>query len=240
MAHWVFRSVSRRYRETDPLVLFGGPAVEAVLKRAGELGREGREDREAVGEVRAAANGDARTLMRAAQASRYGGLHHELRDQNSVFRLLDAARNSTPVAPMSDDDRVRIEAVDALANLSPEARWAVLCEHEPRLVELARQVRSGQFGTLLTPGADRSVDMGSVVLPDGRTGRRQRRDYDSLSAEETQDLHDSSRNYAAVRRRLLRLLGPEANRTDDVMLGTQSAQRFALQYLRNLRRSVTP
>jgi hypothetical protein len=121
----------------------GGPEVEAVLKRAGQLARENRQDRAAVADVRTAAGNSKRTLKRAARASRFNGLHYELRDQNFVFRLIEAARTGNLVTELSEDDRARIDAVEAMMKLPRAERCALLCEREPALGQVEQEVRSG-------------------------------------------------------------------------------------------------
>jgi hypothetical protein len=234
LALGLLKSTLRRQDRDRPSVVAGGPEVEAVLKRAGEFARENREDRDAVAAVSAAAGNSKRTLQWAVRASRFQGLHHELRDQNLVFRLIEAARTGNPVAALSDDDRLRIDAVETMMTLPRAERWALLCEREPGLVGVEQEVRSGAFGRLRPTTSRTRVDAGATrVGPDGREYRAVRSGRSPYTAERMQEFRETGGNMLALHRRVALLVGPENKREDEVLLGTARAQQAALDYLVN-------
>lgn len=227
----VLKWLERRQDPDRPEMVPGGPKVTAVLRRAGELARENRQDSDAVASIRAAAAGSRRTLEQAARASRFDGLHHELRDQNFVFRLIEAARAGTPVAAVSEDDRGRIDAVEAMMALSQAERWELLCQREPRLAGIEQDVRSGRFGRVRPTPRGQRVDTGRrSVGADGRERIVFRSERGPHSEQERRELAETAHNSSALNRRLSQLLGP-ASGHDDALLQTKRAQQTALAHL---------
>jgi hypothetical protein len=210
--------MERRQDPDRPSAVPGGPEVEAVLKRAGQLARENRQDRAAVADVRTAADNSKRTLKRAARASRFNGLHHELRDQNFVFRLIEAARTGNLVTELSEDDRARIDAVEAMMKLPRAERWALLCEREPTLGRVEQEVRSGAFGRLKSTTGHAPVETGRTLIgPDGREHRTVRSGGGPYTEERMQELREVGSNGLALHRRVGLLLGPGSHRGGDVL-----------------------
>jgi hypothetical protein len=235
----LFKWMERRQDPDRPGSVPSGPKIEAVLKRAGELTRKNRQDRDAVSEVRASARNSKKTLKQAARASRFGGLHHELEDQNFVFRLIEAARTGNPVTEVSEDERLRIDAVEAMMTLPRAERWALLCEREPALARVEQEVRSGAFGRLKSTTGHAPVETGRTsVGPDGREYRTVRSERGPSTEEWGQELREVGNNWLALRHRVALLLGPERKREGDVLLQTMRAQQAALQYLVNAAEDV--
>jgi hypothetical protein len=136
----LIRWVARQEDPDRPTIIFTNEKSTAVLKRAEELALAGREDPHAVAELRALSRRRPRALRQALRASRSHGFHHERRDANRAYRLLDAAQRRAPVAAATAEDQERIEAIETLMALDPVARWARFVALEPRLDEFAAGV----------------------------------------------------------------------------------------------------
>ena len=232
----LFYGLERTGSSDSPVVVRGGPEIEAVLDCAGEFAAENREDREAVAAVRASAK-NARTLTLAARASRFQGRHHEYEHQNRVFRLVEAARTGADVAPVTPEDRVRIDAVSMLARLAPSEQWSLLAEREPALRHVEQDARSGAFGHQDNHHEPAGTSTGRTsICPDGRRtiqmqANRTRTDDDA----EGQEHVDDTEKMLELRRRVQPLLGRDRRNRDDPLLCTTYAAHIAMAHLVNLR-----
>jgi hypothetical protein len=122
------------------------PQTEAVVTHANQLAAQGREDDQAVAELRTLARGKRRVLKSALRASYQGGLHREQVQVNRAYRLILAAQDGSVVPPVADDDRERIAEVEGLMALSRDERWARLVQGEPRLTGALAAMASSQVG----------------------------------------------------------------------------------------------
>src|SRR5437660_883508 len=143
---WAFRRATKRQDRDRPEIVSLNAKSKPVLDHAQQLGRDGREDAQAVAELRALASNGRRTLRQAQRASRFGGYHHELRQANLAHRLLEAAVTRNPVAAITPEDQKRLETVEAFDSLSLSEQWAGLTIRQPLLIELEADVQAGRAG----------------------------------------------------------------------------------------------
>jgi hypothetical protein len=183
----------------------------ALLDRALELALEGREDPDAVHELVRMAGRHGHALQVAALGARQFGAHHDHPIPNRAHRLLQAALTGGPVQPPTAEDQARIAIFKAFWAGDPEQQWVELTTREPRLVELADDVRAGQFGP------SRGVPTTAPASDEERS--------------EALELLGQERN---LRDRLAALIGPTSRQTE-VLLASQAAQNAAWLYLDRLR-----
>src|SRR5438132_6363705 len=205
-----------------------------VLDHAQQLGRDGREDAQAVAELRALASNRRRTLRQAQRASRFGGYHHELRQANLAHRLLEAAVTRNPVAAITPEDQKRIETVEAFDSLSLSEQWAGLTILQPLLIELEADVQAGRFGEIrqLPAGVRRRGESTDSTSPAGEGSRQV-----SLSSsdppftdEEIRQIGEHGRAHNELIERLQSLVGPDSAH-GDLLLNSQRAFEVARFYL---------
>ena len=95
----------KEQRSRHPQIVRSGPEVDAVVEVAEQLAGQGREDDDAVRQLRAAANGRRGVLNRALALSRMGPkdapLLFEVRSRERMDRLLVAAATREPVPDLS-------------------------------------------------------------------------------------------------------------------------------------------
>ena len=132
----------------------------AVSRRAMKLAREGREDSEAVEELRRLSKGRKRSLQRAEQASRLGGRHLEAAEANRAHRLVVAALKQADVEPPDSAQRALFEVLDDFyaAGRPERETWDALLLGEPRLARLLAEVREGRFGPAHQFDGDQSAE----------------------------------------------------------------------------------
>jgi hypothetical protein len=205
----LLRGAEKQHRETEsPGIVRLDDRSNAVFERAEELAAEGREDRAAVAELIALADGNLETLRNAERASRLGGLHHESSEDNLVYRLLQATISGGPVGPATPDQAERFRLLDSFAEKPVAQQWAQLIARQPSLAEVDGDVRAGRLGD--------SRRTRSSELP---RNEEQRRAY-------AEQIRDQSRLDA----RLSQLVGPECGQ-DDALLSSQVAYEAARSYL---------
>jgi len=144
---WAIRKAQRTQdldAEIPETVLFDDRST-ALLERARDLASDERKDREAVRDLQAMARGHRRELQVAALGTRQWNAYRESSLEDLAHRLLQAAISDTQVEPISDDDRKRLEAIDAFAELPNDEQWRLLVEREPRLAEVEADALAGQF-----------------------------------------------------------------------------------------------
>ena len=228
LGHWVARSQKR----DRPEAVSYGSKTEAVVKLANQLGLEDRGDDEAVAQLVAVAGGRRRTLRRARQVSRFGGLHREYRHANRVYRLLDAACEGA-VTDVDAEDVRRIAEVEAMMALSRDQRWALLVDRDPQLLDIEREVRSGVFGQLRTTYHRERVRTGrrTMIGPDGKRQDCSYRASDAPYSEaESQELRTTANNTLRLHRRVAQVVGPDSNQ-HDLLLRCGRARDAAEDYL---------
>jgi hypothetical protein len=203
-----------------PGMVSGDERSRLIFARARELAREGREDGDAVDELRALAGRHQRSLRRAEERSRIGGQHLERRRANDIHRLLQAALRNRPVEPPSPADVERFATLEHLfRDRHPDGEvWADLVVREPKLAELAADVRSGRYG-LKMDDSPTSAQLGDPEY------RRQLGE----SARLTLELFD----------RVKQCVGP-LSRSADPVITSRAARDIATSYLYRLRPSATP
>ncbi|HEX4435564.1 MAG TPA: hypothetical protein VH061_02095 [Solirubrobacteraceae bacterium] len=204
---WIFRRAERGQDPDRPDIVSTNRKSKAVLDRAKQLADEGREDVQAIFELRALAGNRRRNLRQAERASRFMGLHRELARANLTNRLLRAAlRGDTVPAATTERDRKRIEAVEGFNAEGRVEQWAHLTRLQPGLLELAADVRAGRFGEITT------------------------RDGPPFTSEETQQLLNRASGLEELRSRLATLVGPSCAH-EDLLLGSQRALAVANAHL---------
>jgi hypothetical protein len=133
---------------------------------------------------------------------------------------------------MAEDDRRSIEAVEGFLELSPGERWAALCEGEPRLVDVEREIVSRSFGRLPSRPPGPVIDTGrTTVGADGAERRIVRLGGEHGGVDPAQKLEEM-RNFLTLQRRVSDLIGPESDQTD-ALLRTVRARDVAFQHLLN-------
>lgn len=146
---WIFRRAKKGEDHDRPEIVSTNAQSRTVLERAKQLGRQGREDEQAVAELRALARHRRRTLRQAERASRFMGYHHELSHANLANRLLNAAIAGEAVPPArTAEDKERIETVKRVNRLARDEQWAQLTLLQPALTALEIDVRAGRFGDI--------------------------------------------------------------------------------------------
>jgi hypothetical protein len=183
---------------------------KTVLERAKQFARDGRDDQDAVAELRALAR-SKRKLRKADRATRFRGLHHERRVTNLSHRLLEAAATGQPVAPVTAEDQERIEAVESLIRLSPQQQWARLVQLQPTLPDLEAAVRAGEFGA--RPGwlAARHEALRSEDAAVKATAKA------PIPEQEQEQLHEYYKHEEKLLKRMRTLVGPESQAQDPLI-----------------------
>jgi hypothetical protein len=227
----------RRFKGRDPdrpQIVSHNPRSDAVLERANQLARQGREDAGAVADLTALARGRRRTLRQAEKASRFMGYHRELRVPNLTNRLLKAAvaREQTPQALTAHEDE-RIAAIEMFHELGKDEQWPFLIAAEPALGRLAADVDSGRFGELRMPPELSKTGVRTPVIVEGR--RMERVTLSSsdppYAPEEIQLLRKLSREQMRLTTELQSLVGPLSGQRDLVLV-SQNAFDAADRHLR--------
>ncbi len=232
---WIFRRFKKRDDPGRPQIVSHSPQSKAVLDRAKQLARDGREDPSAIAELRALAGGRRRTLRQAERTSRFAGYHRELRQANLANRLLRAAvaRAQAPAALTAGEEK-RIDAIEDFKQLSATEQWGLLVDTQPALRTLEADVRNGRFG--------------EVTGPPGDLAKRGTRTYETVDGEpmvkvtfsssdppptpeETRRLKEFARAHMRLTSELQSLVGPRAGQLDPV-LGSQQALDTAERHLR--------
>lgn len=134
---------------------------EAIWLRAMQLGEAGREDPAAVAELVRLAQGRRQDLLAAEREVYRDSDVYVAASPNRALRLLRAAIDGTDVRAPADEDRSAIERTEYLESLSPDTRWALLVELEPRLASLEQDVVEGR---IVTP-IDLNLSLNRLVGP---------------------------------------------------------------------------
>jgi hypothetical protein len=232
---WVFRRMAKGQNPDRPQIVSLNVKSKPVLDRAKQLAGDGREDDEAVADLRALAGGRRRTLRQAERASRFGGYHRERQRANLAYRLLQAALADTSVAAVPPADRARIEAVEAFWSLPDVERWTRLTALELRLTELEADVEAGRFGEIrvLPQSAQRLRERARAARQAGITEVHVSSSSDHEpppTEQEMRELRDHGLRLRHLEMRLTPVVGPDSAAKDS-LLGSQSAFDFARGYL---------
>jgi hypothetical protein len=205
----IMRRANREIQRADPEdpgSVSVSPEALKVAERAFKLGRSKREDRRAVAELVALAQGNTKTLENAERFSRQGARHCEDEPFNRANRLLVAALNGEPVVPASPESKQLFKTVRQFLALSPVEAWELLVSREPRLEELASETSRGTFSQPLV-----------AVTRNSSPGLQRIAREQSLAQSELGD-------------RLRELVGPIAAATDP-LLTSRAAFAAALSHL---------
>jgi len=225
-----------------PQMMRSTPESDAVLRRAQELASEGREDGAAVAELRALAGGRS-ALRLAERASRFDGLHRELRFANRVHRLLRAASAGRAVEAAGPQDLRRIEAIERFDALDEDERWARLVELEPRVGPLVDEARALPAPPSATKERDDSErrEVATSFDAAGRPTRLVRVTVSGFerSEQERAAVEAFGRAWFALNTRLRTLVGPDCG-SDDPVLGSAWVRRYAERHLDRLARGAGP
>jgi hypothetical protein len=210
-AGWEFRKGFRAQdlnAESPKFVMFDQRS-SAILKRAGRFAADGREDQEAVAELKALAGRHRRALRLAALGARQWGRHRELSVRNLAHRLLQSAVTGKPVEPVGALEREQLAALDHFVELARDDAWQTLTAREPQLRKLEADARAGRFG--------RFADV-SVI-------------DDTMTTEDKQQLaREGLKGMMELDERLKPLVGPESGR-DDILLGSHIALESARSHI---------
>ena len=129
-----------------PEIVRTGPEVDAVVALADALADDGRDDENAVRQLRAAAKGRRRVLERALAYSRMGpGDAPSLSDFRAgdlQERLLVAAATDQPLQPVSAEQAAWFLEIDALYAGGTDAAYARLKARVPGVEVLEHEVRA--------------------------------------------------------------------------------------------------
>jgi hypothetical protein len=111
--------------------------AKALLEAAwGLAGDDEWADDAAVTELRRLAGHHHDALRVAEINSRHGGRFLDLPIENRAQRLLEAAYTGHLVSPVSDEERSRMELIDAFDSLDPEDQWRELTRQVTGLEDL--------------------------------------------------------------------------------------------------------
>lgn len=150
---------------------------------------------------------------------------------NRAHRLLDAACSGGQIAAVNNEDRGRIEQVEAMWALPRQQRWTLLAERKPRLLRLESEARSGAWGRLPTADPRPGYETGQMkIWPDGRTTAVVRSAREPDNEADDQQLRETSNNALWLHLRLVLLLGPDSRPRDDLLRSTR-AQQVGEDYL---------
>jgi hypothetical protein len=119
-----------------------------IVARARDLASDGRDERTAVGELLALTGGHHHDLRVAVAELRRRAGNGDRTDLRARL-LAEAAESGRPVANETDDEAARLSQLESWQRLDPEARFAKLTTAEPRLADLARQVRENTLTTAI-------------------------------------------------------------------------------------------
>ena len=231
---WVFRRATKRQDRDRPEIVSLNAKSKPVLDHAQQLARDGREDAQAVAELRALASNRRRTLRRAERASRFGGYHHEQRQANLAHRLLEAAVTRNPVAGISPEHQKRIETVEAFDSLSLSEQWAGLTILQPLLIDLEADVQAGRFGEIrkFPPGVGGRGDSTDSTSPADEDSRQVSLSSSNppFTEEEIRQIGEHGRRHNELIERLKSLVGPDSP-DGDLLLNSQRAFEAARFYL---------
>jgi hypothetical protein len=140
------RRARKEERSRHPQIVRAGPEVDAVVEVAEQLADRGREDDDAVRQLRAAAKGRRGVLNRALALSRMGPkdppLLFEVRSRERMDRLLVAAATREPIQPVSAEQAEWFERIDALEAGGSEVAYARVKSQVPELDVLEQEVRA--------------------------------------------------------------------------------------------------
>ncbi len=128
----------------NPSMLLSGPKVEALNQLANDLAERGREDQDAVGQLRDAAGRHHRLLTRALALQRLGS-HDGLSDDricDRAERLLVAAATNEPIRAVSAEQEAWFGQVDSLEAGGSEAAFERLALRVPGLNVVEQEVRA--------------------------------------------------------------------------------------------------
>ena len=199
-----------RLRELRPGTL--QPAIDRapeLEERARCLAEQRRDDRGAVEELVALAQGDRRSLGLALLLASDRDSHHAERVANLTHRLLAAALKDSEVENTVPQDAERIAAIDAFDTLPVADRWARLKSLNPELAELEVDARNGRFGDIRKIRASRVGRVRPTECPD---------------MDQRMRLH----------LRLDELTGPDSPAGNDELARSRSALSTAASYLEQL------
>jgi hypothetical protein len=232
----VFKHFIRQSRQDSRGLVVMGERASEIASLAKELALSGREDQAAVAELVTAAGGDSKALNKAFQNSRVAGYQHEDKNANRAWRLLAAACAGGPVPPPSEDDRARMDSIDAFRALPDEDRWAYLLAREPRLGKLEEEVGRGIYGNLALDDHSGQVTSRIVVTKDGQRLREKTLHLSPsssprLAKEELPAAREDIRRRLAFQNALSQIVGPKSGHRD-VVMNSSAAVGAAGKYLR--------
>jgi hypothetical protein len=210
------RALRRSHREQDldeesPAHGLLSEQASNILERARELAGEGREDREAVGDLIDLAGRDQQALKEAALGARQWGAHHDHRNANLAHRLLQAAIDDGPVSALTESERERFALFDEFVDLPIDVAWDRLVAQESRLAGLEREVHAGMFS-----GKHGATELHALPQDEAR--------------RVAMDLQGKRRE---LNGRLRPLVGPESDQGDQ-LLSSFDALQVAVNYLADL------
>jgi hypothetical protein len=128
--------------DPHPEVVGTGPKVDHVNEVADALAEAGREDDQALQELRAAAGGKMKVLKRALAVVRMGpaGSLSDSREGDRAERLLTAALTGKPIQQVSPEQEAWFHEIDALTSGGFTASYARLESQIPELSKLEAEV----------------------------------------------------------------------------------------------------
>jgi hypothetical protein len=208
-AGWAFRKGFRGQdldAESPEFVMFDERS-SAILKRARDLAADGREDQDAVAELKALAGRHRRALRLAALGARQWGRHRESSLRNLAHRLLQSAVTGDPVEAVGAGEREQLAVLDHFAELDRDDAWQTLVAREPQLRELEADARVGRFGRL-----SRGIE-------------------DVIATEEKREIaREGLRGMIELDKRLTPLVGPKSGQ-GDVLLESHIALECARHHI---------
>ena len=150
------RKLQRTYRHqldtsNNPEVVILNDRAKAIVDRAQALADAGREDAEAITELKELAGRHDHDLRVAVASFRQDGRDRESRLADRARRLLEAAASGEPIRPAGEDAEYRFRQLEEWHAVDQPARFRQLAAIEPRLARLEGEARSGRYGL---PGPD--------------------------------------------------------------------------------------
>lgn len=135
---WLNKAADDQLLEDHPQVVFATRRSNSLREMAMRLASEGRTDTAAMQELRAAANGHDKDLLRAAADIRLGSNLNEHRQGYLANELLIAASEDREVKLPSPEQSAWFDDLEDLEALPDGAAFGRLAQQQPELAEFQR------------------------------------------------------------------------------------------------------
>ncbi len=118
------------------------PFADELEQRAQTLVAEGWNDADAIAALIEQAGSNTDQLVIASRCAKLGGAWMELREQNRVVRLLEAAASGEPIECLSVEQEELFSLIESWASMNGDDAFTVLSKIEPRLMDLCSEMKT--------------------------------------------------------------------------------------------------